>query len=528
MPYQLCSDKILSLLELLGGSWMRRTRGVVLLVLALAAGTLFAGEDAFSRTRHKAALLALLHFNPLPAASKDFSAQRAQLQALCRAFVQEGGYDPARTAAILQIRDPEVEHLALLIRELDGRTETLPRPGALPLAGAVALCYTLPCADGLRAAVHAARYVSADPDQAAVSKAAYSMVLFAIEGKTAEKEELLKIAAVNADDSRIEQEIRAVKLRELRKLPPESTALGKFCRAAFVWDRTQNWEQAMSMGRRVLQYPETLQFLAILCAAWGDLRKLPEDFVWTALQGQETRDLSADLYQLASAGVLTAVDHKLLLPPQPGQSRRESSSNDQPLPQMTALPGAPAILQTTLPTAAATSPSAGATATSPNDKRATGATGATGMTGMTGEAEEPNEPALPASPALPSLPATPAMPRSTGGVLTVTEARRGSPEQTRHATIAVPPTPAPDTFAAPAAPAMAPMPPQTRSPRPQPETAERSELSELPQAPEANAASLSRPGSSAGTRPKQTQPARSVATVVVAPVDAGAGLFPSE
>lgn len=291
-------------------------RAILCILLVLLCNALIpaqAEEEFFSHTRHKAALLALLCYNPQPVAGRDFACQRAQLFGLCHSFVQEGGYDPARAAAILHIDDPAVEHLMLLIRELDRKRDELPHPGALLLAGSVALAYSIPSADGLRAAVHAARFSSADPDQPAINRAAYSIMVYALEGKLEKKEDLIQVAALNCDDEKIAQAIRAIPLREFRKLPPESTALGKFCRAVFFWQHSNSWEQALSQGRRELRYPETMHFLAMLSAAWVDLPHMPEDFVWSSLQENEIRELCADLHNLARTGILNPVAEKLLV-----------------------------------------------------------------------------------------------------------------------------------------------------------------------------------------------------------------------
>lgn len=286
---------------------------ILLIVPASANDT--APED-FSRTRHRAALLALLCYNPFPpgnaAGNKIYTLNRFQTIALCQSFVQEGGYDPARTAAILDISDPEVEYAALLIRELEGRKEDMPRPGALMLAGTVAMGYSRPSIDGMRAAIHAGRMSSADPDLAPVVRAAYSMVVYALEGALESKEELINVAAVNADEETLGQEIRSLRIREWRKLPPETTLAGRFCRAVHIFNRGNGWTETMRLGQRQLMYQESLQFLAVLCGAWYDLPRLPEDFVWGSLKEREVRDLCADLHKLASEGVLNPVSRSLI------------------------------------------------------------------------------------------------------------------------------------------------------------------------------------------------------------------------
>ena len=157
------------------------------------------GEGAFSRTRHKAAALALLCHNPTPSQKKDFACQKCCLAALCRMFVQEGGYYAARVPAILEIRDPETAHVGLLLRELDGALPTGAQPRTLQMACAVALASAAPSPSGVHAAVHAARLVEADVNNPAIARAAYSL-LTAILGGEEDKERLLKIAVANADD----------------------------------------------------------------------------------------------------------------------------------------------------------------------------------------------------------------------------------------------------------------------------------------------------------------------------------------
>lgn len=312
------------------------------------------GEGAFSRTRHKAAALALLCHNPTPSQKKDFACQKCCLAALCRMFVQEGGYYAARVPAILEIRDPETAHVGLLLRELDGALPTGAQPRTLQMACAVALAYAAPSPSGVHAAVHAARLVEADVNNPAIARAAYSL-LTAILGGEEDKERLLKIAAANADDAVVAQELRALRLREWRKLPDERTGVGRLCRALHVWLRARDWGEAERLGRQSLRYGESRRFLAVVCAAWFDLSGLPEDLLWESLNDREVRELCADLYQLAAGGVLIKVDAKLAekLPEAQESEVRETPGGglDGPggtapaaprAPAMPAAPGAPA------------------------------------------------------------------------------------------------------------------------------------------------------------------------------------------
>ena len=324
-----------------------------ILLIAPASANDTAPED-FSRTRHKAALLALLCYNPFPpgnaAGNKIYTLNRFQTIALCQSFVQEGGYDPARTVAILDISDPEVEYAALLIRELAGRKEDMPRPGALMLAGTVARGYSRPSIDGVRAAIHAGRMSSADPDLESVVRAAYSMIVYALEGALESKEELINVAALNADDEALGQEIRALRIREWRKLPPETTLAGRFCRAVHIFSRGNGWTETMRLGQRQLMYQESLQFLAVLCGAWYDLPRLPEDFVWGALKEREVRELCADLHKLASEGVLNPVNRSLIeRTPSDTASTSRELVNGVPVGVAGGFAGAQEVLATGLP-----------------------------------------------------------------------------------------------------------------------------------------------------------------------------------
>ena len=271
-------------------------------------------ENAFRRTRHKAAVLALLRYNPTPtvALKKEFACQSSCLQALCRMFVQEGGYYVKRVPAILEIRDPETAHVGLLLAELDGRLPANAAPRTLQMACAVALAYTIPSPSGVYAAVHAGRLVEADPDNDAVARAAYSLLVSIIEGKNDDKEQLLKIAAANADDERVAREIRALRLRDWRKLPDERTGAGRLCRALHIWLRANSWVESDRLGKQLLRYSESRRFLAVVSAAWFDLNGLPEDLVWESLNDRDTRELCTDLFQLANSGVLIQIDEKLV------------------------------------------------------------------------------------------------------------------------------------------------------------------------------------------------------------------------
>ena len=271
-----------------------------------------ADAGAFSRTRHKAGLLALIEYNDTPSHQKFFACKKAQLAGICRMLVQEGGYEPQRLYAILNITDPEVEYVAMLVADMEGQVRDVPRPGSMELASAVAFAYTVPSADGMRAAVHAGRLGCADEDCDAVCRAVYSLIVYAIEGKISSKDDLIKIAALNSDVERVARVIRSVRLAEWRKLPKESTLLGRLARVLFLWRRCEGFADSINMGRRKLRYPESRKLLAVLSACWTDLPYLPENFVWKALMTKDNREICAEMYNLSVEAILARVSESMV------------------------------------------------------------------------------------------------------------------------------------------------------------------------------------------------------------------------
>lgn len=285
------------------------------IIFVLLSATIFANETAeplFSRTRHKAALLALLAYNPTPALKKEFVWQRAYLLSLLQMFVSEGGYCYQQTPKIFASENTAAEQVGLLIRELDNKPPANARPGTLQIVSAIALAYAVPTPSGVYASVHGARLVEADLQNDACARAAYSLLVHIIEGKIENQEELLKITAINADDENVAKEIRALRLREWRKLPDEKTGVGRLCRVLHIWQRAKNWRDAERSSRDLLRYTESRRFLAVLCAAWFDLPNLPEDLVWDSLRDRETRELCTDLYSLSTSEMLITVPKDLV------------------------------------------------------------------------------------------------------------------------------------------------------------------------------------------------------------------------
>lgn len=269
-------------------------------------------EELFSRTRHKAGLLTLISYNSTPNRMTNYNCKKAQVAGMCRMFVQEGGYNPERLYAILNIADPEVEYVAMIINELDSGRNSLPRIGSLVLSSAVSFAYAIPSADGMRAAVHAGRLGGVDKDCDSICRAVYSIIVYAIEGKLTDKNELLKVAALNAESEKVAFAIRSIRLSEWRKLPDESTLLGRLIRALFLWYRSNDFAEAISQGNRKLLYSESRTFLAVLAACWTDLPYLPENFVWNALMDREIREICAELYNMASEGILAGVPENMV------------------------------------------------------------------------------------------------------------------------------------------------------------------------------------------------------------------------
>ncbi len=286
--------------------------GFILVCTLLSINLAQADSPVFSRTRHKAGLLALIEYNDSPTYKKKYLCKRAQLSGICRMLVQEGGYEPKRFMSILNITDPEVEYVAMIFDELNGAEREVPRLGSMVLAGTVAFAYTVPSPDGMRAAVHAGRLGGADVDRDAVSRAVYSLLIYAIEGKIESKDDLIKVAALNADSEHVGREIRAVRLAEWRKLPSESTLLGRLVRVLFIFRRTKDYAEAVNMGSRKLRYPESRKLLAVLSACWTDLPYLPENFVWQALMDKDNREICAELYQLSVEAILARVSEDMV------------------------------------------------------------------------------------------------------------------------------------------------------------------------------------------------------------------------
>ncbi|GHS97406.1 hypothetical protein FACS1894139_03960 [Planctomycetales bacterium] len=284
------------------------------LIFALLTAPAVAGaENTFDRTRHKAALIALLCYNPVGPLKKDFLCQRAYLSALCRMFVQEGGYYAGRVPEILELKDPTIERVAALFRELDGRAPPNGMPRALQMASAVALAYTEPSPSGVYAAMHAARLVEADPDTDAVARAAYSLLVNIIGGQERDKRALLNIAALNADDETVAAAVRAVPLREWRHLAPENTGVGRLCRALKIWFHATDWRDAEIAGQKQLRYYETRRFLGVVSATWFDLSNLPDDLLWEAANDRDCAELCAGLYNLTRQ-ILITVPKSFVLP----------------------------------------------------------------------------------------------------------------------------------------------------------------------------------------------------------------------
>ena len=288
--------------------------GIIMLVFLVFGHTFCsnANDIAFSNTRHKAGLLALIDYNDTPSYQKSFSCKKAQISAICKMMIQEGGYEPNRLYAILNIEDPEVEYVAMILNELGTTKSNVPRLGSLVLASTVAFAYTVPSADGMRAAVHAGRLGCVDEDCDAVCRAVYSLIIYAIEGKIEKKDDLIKVAALNADSQKVARIIRSVRLAEWRKLPKESTLVGRLARVLFLFRRSEGFSDAISMGRRKLMYPESRKLLAVLSACWTDLPYLPENFVWKALMEKDNREICAELYKLSEEAILAAVPENMV------------------------------------------------------------------------------------------------------------------------------------------------------------------------------------------------------------------------
>ncbi len=292
---------------------MINRRIIVVILLAFFAGFNADGSEAvFSRTRHKAGLLALIEYNESPSYQRSFVCKKAQLTGICRMMIQEGGYEPKRLYAILNITDPEVEYVAMIMDELQGAQKRVPRPGSMILASTVAFAYTVPSPDGMRAAVHAGRLGGVDEDCDAVCRAVYALIIYAIEGKIDKKDELINVAALNAGSDKVSRLIRGMRLAEWRKLPKESTLAGRLARVLFLWRRCEGFSDAVELGRRKLLYPESRKLLAVLSACWTDLPYLPENFVWKALMDKDNREICAELYKLSQEAILARVPEDLV------------------------------------------------------------------------------------------------------------------------------------------------------------------------------------------------------------------------
>lgn len=301
---------------------------LILIILTTSLHSAVAAEG-FSRTRHKAAMLALLAHNPVPRDKKTFTYNRSQLIAFCNSFIEEGGYSPQRLQLILEVKDPALDYVAMLVNELEGNNREFERPDELLIVSCIALAYAKPSIGGIRAAIHAGRMSTIDDLRDPVARAAYAMLIYAIEGGINKKDELINVGAMNALDERAgvktaegtnaAKEIRAVRLREWRKLPPESTQLGRLCRALHIWHRTKSWSEAIKLGNKMLRYRGSRQYLAILAAAWTDLPYMPENFVWEAMKDKEIRDTSLELYDLANEGILSTISADLIYN-NPGQT----------------------------------------------------------------------------------------------------------------------------------------------------------------------------------------------------------------
>ena len=285
---------------------------ILVILTALSISTVEAKSCVFSRTRHKAGLLALIAHNESPTNQRNYTCKKAQISGICKMMVQEGGYDPKRVCAILNISDPEVEYVAMIMEELQGERKDLPRLGSMVLASSVAFAYTVPSADGMRAAVHAGRLGGVDEDCDAVCRAVYSLIVYAVEGKIDDKDDLIKVAALNADSERVSRGIRSVRLAEWRKLPKESTLLGRLMRVLYLWKRCKGYSDAISLGNRKLLYPESRKLLAVLSACWTDLPYLPENFVWKALMEKDIREICSELYKLSDEAILAGVPEQMV------------------------------------------------------------------------------------------------------------------------------------------------------------------------------------------------------------------------
>ncbi len=289
-----------------------RLKVVFILLIFSVAFNASGSEAIFSRTRHKAGLLALIEFNESPSYQRSFVCKKAQISGICRMMIQEGGYEPKRLYAILNIADPEVEYVAMIMDELQGTEKRVPRPGSMILASTVAFAYTVPSPDGMRAAVHAGRLGGVDEDCDAVCRAVYALIIYAIEGKIDKKDDLINVAAINAESEKVSRLIRGVRLAEWRKLPAESTLAGRLARVLFLWRRCEGFSEAVELGRRKLLYPESRKLLAVLSACWTDLPYLPENFVWKALMDKDNREICAELYNLSQEAILARVPENLV------------------------------------------------------------------------------------------------------------------------------------------------------------------------------------------------------------------------
>jgi len=371
------------------------------------------------RGRHRALVYALTQRpatagNPATANNADDTSRRFRV--LCRSMVHEGGFLRQEAASALGIDTSPVGQIARAFHELDGDKSklTLQEPPDPVLSSALmALCYSQPSVDGLRAAKQCAGLIDDDKRTQESGAVTYMMLSSCLSGEN-DKQTILNDASAVTDDEYVGRMVRSVRLQEWSKLHGEEKALGRLQRALSIWYHTDSAQQANELGHSQLQTQSAQKLLSAFTAAYyGELPQAqtanaakPITTNQKNVNSAETADLhkdqaemaelAADLYQMAEEGFVLPVPEAVA--PAPATHRTTATPSAS----------APATLQA--PTIAAPE----LIPPTPPARPAIASVAPTTSSGRTPAGNGKNEilptPSTPATPATPQTPATPVTP----------------------------------------------------------------------------------------------------------------------
>lgn len=269
------------------------------------------------------------------------SQERARMADFSRSLIYEGGYYPQEIYQLLGYENPGSARIARITRQLDRASDKKPEPwevagrvgrsgmsgvsdhwtmnpgenggggystpGTLAYLPALAVVYAAYPDDGREAAAQLAILKDDDLRAASVAKAAFSLLVRILASKTHDKDEWLREASKDCQDSDTEHDLRSVRVKDWKYLRGEECALGRLERAIYLWYKGDSYRQIMELGREQLRSRESLAFLASLASATYGMDSLPNRIVTAGASDRKLLELVNDLYDLSTSEAVLRV-----------------------------------------------------------------------------------------------------------------------------------------------------------------------------------------------------------------------------